>query len=206
MEAVIAVPIHFSVTSRKTLTKAAKEAGFVALQMLSEPSACLLAYDIGLDVAEKSNVLVVRIGGLSSDISLFHVENGFYQEIGHNRLATLGGNVLSKVLCDFLADEFRNKYKLDPRESRRTMIKLLQHAENCKHILSSISSAHVFIESLMDGVDWSQTISRARFENVIGAQISLFLRSIEELASRFSNNVVDKVSHKRCGQLLVEFH
>lgn len=193
MEAVIAVPIHFSAKSRKTLTNAAKEAGFVALQMLSEPSACLLAYDIGLNLEEKSNILVVRIGGLSSDISLLHVENGFYQEIGHNRLPFLGGNVLSNVLCDFLADEFRNKYKLDPRESRRTMIKLLQHAENCKHILSSMSSAQVFIESLMDGVDWSQTISRARFENVIGSQISVFLRSIEELTSRFSNYAVDKV-------------
>ncbi len=195
LEGVVAVPIHFSVKSRKTLSNAAKDAGFVPLQMLSEPSACLLAYDIGLDLAEKSNVLVVRIGGLSSDISLMHVENGLYQEIGHNRLATLGGNVLSNVLCNFLADEFRNKYKLDPRESRRTMIKLLQHAENCKHILSSMSSAQVFIESLMDGVDWSQNISRARFENVIAAQISVFLRSIEELASRYSNYVIDKVSH-----------
>lgn len=194
MEAVIAVPIHFSANSRKTISNAAKESGFVTLQMLSEPSACLLAYDIGLDLVEKSNVLVVRIGGLSSDISLFHVENGFYVEIGHNRLATLGGNVMSKVLCDFLADEFRNKYKLDPRESRRTMIKLLQHAENCKHILSSMSSAHVFIESLMDGVDWSQTISRARFENLIAVQISVLLRSIEELVSRHSEVVVGKVS------------
>ncbi|XP_037024622.1 heat shock 70 kDa protein 14-A [Bradysia coprophila] len=193
LEAVIAVPIHFSANSRKTLSNAAKEAGFVALQMLSEPSACLLAYDIGLDLAEKSNVLVVRIGGLSSDISLMHVENGFYQEVGHNRLATLGGNVLSKALCDFMANEFRNKYKLDPRECRRTMMKLLQHAENCKHILSSISSAQVFIESLMDGVDWSQTISRARFENVIAAQISTFLRSIEELTSKYSNYIVDKI-------------
>lgn len=173
--------------------------------MLSEPSACLLAYDIGLDLAEKSNVLVVRIGGLSSDISLLHVENGFYQEIGHNRLATLGGSVLSKVLCDYMADEFRNKYKLDPRESRRTMIKLLYHAENCKHILSSISSAQVFIESLMDGVDWSQSISRARFENVIAAQISVFLRSIEELATRYSNNVVNKVG-QRCPLLKISLN
>lgn len=194
LEAVIAAPIHFSANSRKTISNAAKQSGFITLQMLSEPSACLLAYDIGLDLLEKSNVLVVRIGGLSGDISLFHVENGFYQEIGHNRLATLGGNVMSKVLCDFLADEFRNKYKLDPRESRRTMIKLLQHAENCKHILSSMSSAHVFIESLMDGVDWSQTISRARFDNLIAVQISVLLRSIDELVSKYSDVVVDKVS------------
>jgi len=193
LEAVIAVPIHFSANSRKTISNAAKEAGFITLQMLSEPSAALLAYDIGLNLEEKANVLIVRLGGLSSDITLFHVENGFYREIAHNRLATLGGNVLTKALCDFLADEFRNKYKLDPRESRRTMIKLLQHAENCKHILSSMSSAHVFIESLMDGVDWSQTISRARFENVIAAQISAILRSIEELVSKHSDIVVDKI-------------
>ncbi|KAJ6636726.1 Heat shock 70 kDa protein 14-B [Pseudolycoriella hygida] len=193
LEAVIAVPIHFSAKSRKTIINAAKEAGFVALQMLSEPSACLLAYDIGLDLKEKSNVLVVRIGGLSSDFSLLNVKNGFYQEIGHKRLATFGGNVLSKVLCDFMADEFRNKYKLDPRESRRTMMKLLHHAENCKHILSSMNSAQVFIESLMDGTDWSQSISRARFENVISTQVSNFLRSIEELVAEHSDTVVDKI-------------
>lgn len=57
-----------------------------------------------------------------------------------------------------------------------------------------MSSAQVFIESLMDGVDWSQNISRARFENVIASQISVFLRSIEELAVTHSNYAVDKVS------------
>lgn len=197
LDAVIAIPIHFSANSRKTISDAAKEAGFITLQMLSEPSAALLSYEIGYSLEEKCNVLIVRLGGLSSDISLFHVENGFYQEIGHKRLATLGGNVFSKVLCDYMADEFRNKFKLDPRESRRTMIKLLQHAENCKHILSSMSTSHVFIESLMDGVDWSQTISRARFENLIAAQISAILRTIDELVSMHSDIVVDKVRTSR---------
>lgn len=74
------------------------------------------------------------------------------------------------------------------------MVKLRQHAETCKHVLSTLTTAQVFIESLMDGIDWNQNVTRARFENVIAAKIPLFVRPIEEFVKKHSSIVVDKVS------------
>lgn len=161
--------------------------------MITEPSAALLAYNLGVDVDESANVLVVRLGGLSSDITIMNVHNGLYSVVDAIHLPHLGGNILTQALSEYLAAEFRQKWKLDPRESRRTMVKLNQTAEDVKHILSSMPSAHVFVESLMDGIDWSQNISRARFENIIAPKLTLFSKSIDEFIKK--NNVqIDKVT------------
>lgn len=193
LEAVIAVPINWSQKSRQQYCKAVRDGGFDVIGVITEPSAALLAYDIGIDASECSNVLVVRLGGLSTDLTIMSVRNGLYSVIDSLHLSHLGGIILTQALSDYLAGEFFAKYKLDPRESRRTMVKLNETAENVKHILSTMPTAHAFIESLMDGIDWSSNISRARFENIIGGKLNLFSRPIEEFLKK--NNVnIDKVS------------
>lgn len=193
LEAVLAVPLHWSQKSRQQYCKAVRESGFEVLHVITEPSAALLAYNMGVDVNESVNVLVVRLGGLSSDITIMAVKNGLYSVVDTLHLPHLGGNALTQALSEYLASEFCNKWKLDPRESRRTMVKLNQTAENVKHILSSMPSAHAFIESLMDGIDWSQNISRARFENIIAPKLTLFSKSIDEFIKK--NKVqIDKVT------------
>lgn len=192
LEVVVAVPMNWSQKSRQQFCKAVRDGGFDVIGVITEPSAALLAYDIGVDPNETSNVLIVRLGGLTSDLTIMSVKNGLYSVIDSLHLPHLGGNILTQALSEYLASEFFAKYKLDPRESRRTMVKLNETAENVKHILSSMPSAHVFVESLMDGIDWSQNISRARFENVIGAKLTLFSRPIDEFIK--NHNVdIDKV-------------
>lgn len=192
LEVVIAVPINWSQESRQQYCKAVREAGFDVIGVITEPSAALLAYDIGIEASESSNVLIVRLGGLSTDLTIMSVRNGLYSVIDSLHLSHLGGNILTQALSEYLASEFFTKYKLDPRESRRTMVKLNEAAENVKHILSTMPSAHVFVESLMDGIDWSQNISRARFENIIGNKLSLFSRPIDEFLKKNNTNI-DKV-------------
>lgn len=194
LEVVLAVPTYWSAKSRQRYCDAVNQSGFEVLQVLTEPSAALLAYDVGVDERDTATALVVRLGGLSSDISLLQVANGLYSLLDSTHLPHLGGNLLTEALCDYVAQEFCNKWKLDPRESRRTMVKLRQHAETCKHVLSTMPTAQVFIESLMDGIDWNQNVTRARFENVVNAKIPLFVRPIEEFVKKHSSVSVDKVS------------
>lgn len=184
--------MNWTQKSRQQYCKAVRDGGFDVIGVITEPSAALLAYDIGVDPNETSNVLIVRLGGLTSDLTIMSVKNGLYSVIDSLHLTHLGGNILTQALSEYLASEFYAKYKLDPRESRRTMVKLNETAENVKHILSSMPSAHVFVESLMDGIDWSQNISRARFENVISAKLTLFSRPIDEFIKKH-NVDIDKV-------------
>jgi len=96
-----------------------------------------------------------------------------------------------------------SRWKLDPQESRRSMVKLRGAAENCKHILSTVSTAHCFVESLCEGVDFSYNITRARFENLITPHLSEYLQPVHEVLEKagLSSKTITKV----CVRLIVTF-
>ena len=75
---------------------------------------------------------------------------------------------------------FASKWKLDPRESKRSMVKLLAAAEECKHILSTLNAAHCFVESLHEGVDLNSNVSRARLDMLVTQLIPSFMEPIQE--------------------------
>ena len=72
------------------------------------------------------------------------------------------------------------KYKLDPMENRRSIAKLRGAAEICKHVLSTMQSAHCFAESLVDGVDLSSNVSRARFESILSPLLPRLLEPVSK--------------------------
>ncbi|KAG6442772.1 heat shock 70 kDa protein 14 [Manduca sexta] len=188
LKLVLAAPLHWSNASRERLVKCAELAGFDVLQVISEPAAALLAYNIE-ENPEDINVLVYRLGGSTCAASIVKVSGGFMTIEKNIFRSDLGGQCLTKDLADYIAQEFRQKWKLDPQESRRAMAKLLLHADNCKHVLSTLNSAHVFIESLLDGVDWSQNVSRARFENIISSKISSYIEPAQKLVESFDGQI-----------------
>ena len=64
------------------------------------------------------------------------------------------------------------------------MAKLYPQAEISKHVLSSMGSAHIFIESLMDGIDFSHNLSRARFENLLFNQLDALKKPVADLLEK----------------------
>lgn len=188
LKLVVAAPLHWSNESRDRLVKCAELAGFDVLQVISEPAAALLAYNIE-ECTEDTNVLVYRLGGSTCDVTIAKVSGGFISIEKNISRSDLGGQCLTRDLADYVAQEFKQKWKLDPHESKRAMAKLLNHADNCKHVLSTLNSAHVFIESLLDGVDWSQNVSRARFENIISSKISAYIEPAQKLIESFDGKI-----------------
>lgn len=112
------------------------------------------------------------------DLSLKH--------LGRN-ITILSIGMMSFILC--------SRWKLDPQESRRSMVKLRSAAETCKHVLSTVSTAHCFVESLCEGVDFSYNITRARFENLITSYLSEYLQPVHEVLEKagLSSKIIAKV-------------
>jgi molecular chaperone DnaK (HSP70) len=77
------------------------------------------------------------------------------------------------------------------------MVKLRSAAETCKHVLSTVSTAHCFVESLCEGVDLSYNITRARFENLITSHLSEYLQPIHEALEKsgISSKIITKVGN-----------
>ncbi|KAJ9577007.1 hypothetical protein L9F63_006444 [Diploptera punctata] len=196
LRVVLSVPLYFQQNSRQLIMRSAEEAGFEVLQVISEPSAAVLAYGVGLTNLDEEHVcLVYRLGGESLDVTVIQVSSGMFTVCGSVHKSNLGGNKFTNILADYLAGEFRHKWKLDPQESRRSMIKLRSASEMCKQILSTMSTAHCFVESLCEGVDFSYNITRARFENLITSYLSEYTQPAQEVLemSGFNRKAITKV-------------
>jgi len=179
---VITVPLKFTEEQRKTVKQSANAAGFRVVQVISEPVAACLAHGIEQD-QDRRHVLVYRVGGTTMSAIVILVSGGCYSVIDSVELR-LGGDAVTEVLVGYLGKEFKNKYKEDILCNKRGKAKLALEAEKCKHVLSTLDTAHCYVESLFDGMDFSTNVTRARFDNELSKVASDLLSPISELLTR----------------------
>ena len=190
--AVITVPTNFSEDQKKALGVAAKGAGVEVLQFISEPVAALLAYDARPEAKIRDKVvLVADLGGIRSDIAIIASRGGMYTVLATAHDYDFAGNHLDQVLIDHFAKEFMKKNKIDPRENPRSLAKLKLEAEATKKALSLGGSASLSVESLADGIDFSSTINRTRYELLASKVFAGFKRSIEGAVKKADLDILD---------------
>ena len=88
---------------------------------------------------------------------------------------------LVSVLEYYLRAEFKQKYKEDILVNKRSKAKLAKGAETVKDLLSTVDTAHCFVESLFDGMDFSSNVTRARFDRQLSKSSDLSL-STDDIA------------------------
>ncbi|GFN74918.1 heat shock 70 kda protein 14-like [Plakobranchus ocellatus] len=166
-DAVLAVPPEFDMKQRDLVTNAATKAGFNILRVITEPSAALLAFDVGqLDHTERFKTLVYRLGGTSHEAVVMEVEHGMYRTVAKVSDSQFGGDVFTQVLQAFLMSEFNRQCRCDMKDNKRSVAKLGLAAERCKHSLSTMITAQCAVDSLYDGCDFHYNMSRARFDSL----------------------------------------
>lgn len=67
-------------------------------------------------------------------------------------------------MVNYFAEEFKRKHKKDIMSSDRALRRLRTACERAKRTLSAATVANVEIDSLFEGIDFSSSITRARFE------------------------------------------
>ena len=190
--AVITVPTDFAEEQKEALSRAAKKAGVEVLQYISEPVAALLAYDARPETKLEDKVVVVAdLGGTRSDVVVIASRGGMYTVLSTCHDYESGGVQLDQVLIDHFAKEFIKKHKTDPRQNPRSLAKLKLEAEATKRALSLGGNASLSVESLVDGIDFSSTINRTRYELLSSKIFSGFTRLIEEAVQKAQLDVLD---------------
>merc|ERR1719217_788615 len=81
------------------------------------------------------------------------------------------------------------KHKKDMSKDKRAVQKLRREVERVKRVLSSQHSARLEVESLYDGVDFSETLTRARFEDL---NIDLFKKTLGPVGKVMSDGGLSK--------------
>ncbi|KAH1435600.1 ribosome-associated complex protein SSZ1 [Aspergillus fumigatus Af293] len=190
--AVITVPTDFTDVQREALIAAAGAAGLEVLQLIHEPVAAVLAYDARPEATVTDKLVVVAdFGGTRSDAAVIACRGGMYTILATAHDYELGGASLDQIVIDHFAKEFIKKHKTDPRENARGLAKLKLEGEATRRALSLGTNASLSIESLADGIDFSSTINRTRYELLSGKVFAQFTRLIEQVVQKAELDVLD---------------
>ncbi|CAK4834912.1 unnamed protein product [Aphanomyces euteiches] len=178
--AVMAVPAYFDDSQRRAIKSAGALAGLNILRVISEPTAACIAYGLDMKPGDRY-VLVFDLGGGTLDVSMIWIEEGIYEVMATGGDLHLGGDAIDDRLVDHFVAEIKDK--------------LLTACERAKHTLSIATEASIEINSLVDGIDFRSTITRAHFEDLCS---DLFLKMIEMMEkvlgdSKLSKSQVDGV-------------
>merc|ERR1712033_68903 len=163
--AVVTVPAYFNDVQRQATKDAGVIAGLNVMRIINEPTAAAIAYGMDKKEGEK-NVLVFDLGGGTFDVSLLTIDNGVFEVVATNGDTHLGGEDFDQKVMEHFIKLYKKKKGKDIRKDNRAVQKLRREVEKAKRQLSTQHQAKVEVESLIDGEDFSETLTRAKFEEL----------------------------------------
>ena len=162
--AVVTVPAYFNDAQRQATKDAGTISGLNVARIINEPTAAAIAY--GLDKKGEKNILVFDLGGGTFDVSILTIDNGVFEVVSTNGDTHLGGEDFDQRIMEYFMKLIKRKNGVDVSGDVKAVQKLRREAERAKRSLSNQHQVRVEIESLFDGVDFSEPLTRARFEEL----------------------------------------
>lgn len=193
--AVVTVPAYFNDAQRQATKDAGAIAGLEVLRIINEPTAAAIAYGMDKKQGEK-NIIVFDLGGGTFDVSLLTIDNGVFEVVATAGDTHLGGEDFDQRLTEHFTKIFKKKNNgIDVKKDGRAFNKLKQEVEKAKRDLSSVHSVKITIESLMEGIDFSETITRARFEELCSDLFKKTLQPVQQVLddSGMKKSEIDEV-------------
>ncbi|KAK7095419.1 endoplasmic reticulum chaperone BiP-like [Littorina saxatilis] len=163
--AVVTVPAYFNDAQRQATKDAGVIAGLNVMRIINEPTAAAIAYGLDKRDGEK-NILVFDLGGGTFDVSLLTIDNGVFEVVATNGDTHLGGEDFDQRVSDHFIKLYKKKKGKDIRKDNRAVQKLRREVEKAKRALSSQHQVRLEVESLFDGEDFSEQLTRAKFEEL----------------------------------------
>ncbi|KAI8384489.1 heat shock 70 kDa protein, partial [Radiomyces spectabilis] len=193
--AVVTVPAYFNDAQRQATKDAGTIAGLNILRIINEPTAAAIAYGLDKTGGEK-NVLVYDLGGGTFDVSLLSIEDGIFEVLATAGDTHLGGEDFDSRVMDHFIKLWKKKNNgEDITKDLKTMGKLKREVEKAKRALSSQMSVRIEIESFFKGKDFSETLTRAKFEELNNDLFRKTLKPVEQVLkdAGFTKDQVDDI-------------
>ncbi|KAK1603094.1 hypothetical protein QYE76_017809 [Lolium multiflorum] len=166
-DAVITIPAYFNDAQRQATKDAGAIAGLNVVRLINEPTAAALAYGLDkVDEKKEKTVLVFDLGGGTFDVSVLALDGGVFEVLATNGDTHLGGEDFDQRVMDHFIKLVKRKHGVDVSGDARALGKLRRECERAKRALSNQHQVRVEIESLVNGVDLSEPLTRARFEEL----------------------------------------
>jgi len=177
--AVITVPAYFSDAQRQATKDAGQISGLNVMRIINEPTAAAIAY--GLDKQAEKNILVYDLGGGTFDVSLLTIDNGVFEVVATSGDTHLGGEDFDQRLMQHFMEKFKKSQGEDMSKDKKSVQKLRREVEKAKRALSSTPSVQVRVESIFNGKDLDETLSRSKFEQLNDDLFKKTLKPVQDV-------------------------
>ena len=141
-DAVVTVPAYFNSAQRGATNEAGRIAGLNVLSIINEPTAAAIAY--GLDrIGGERKLLVFDLGGGTFDVTVMDIRGTRLTTLASDGNAELGGKDWDDQLLNYVAEQFDEKFGVDPRDDPAPYQELYERVLHAKVSLSSKERAIV---------------------------------------------------------------
>ena len=171
------MPAYFNDAQSQATKDAGTISGLEVLRIINEPSAAAIAY--GLDKKDEKNIIVFDLGGGTFDVSLLTIDNGVFEVLATAGDTHLGGEDFDQRVTEHFVKAFKKKHGVDIKSDVRALQKLKSEVEKAKRDLSSVQSVKIDIEGLIDGIDFEENLTRAKFEELCNDLFKNTLKPVE---------------------------
>lgn len=165
-KAVITVPAYFNDSQRHATKDAGRIAGLEILRIVNEPTMAAVAY--GLDQKNFSRIMVVDIGGGTTDVALMETGDLVCEVLAIAGDCHLGGNDFDSRIVNWLLKNFQDKESIDLSQDPQAMQRLTEAAERAKRELSALDEVRIsvpFVACDDEGPKHvEEMLSRSRFD------------------------------------------
>merc|ERR1711998_224431 len=123
------------------------------------------------------------------------IDNGVFEVIATSGDTHLGGEDFDRRVMDYILKLFKKKAGKDASKDKKAIQKLRREVERAKRALSNTHQQRIEIEGFFDGADLSETITRAKFEELCMDLFKKTLGPVEKVLDDASlkKNQVDEL-------------
>jgi heat shock protein 5 len=180
VNAVITVPAYFNDAQRQATKDAGKIAGLNVARIINEPTAAALAYGLS-DKSSDKNVLVFDLGGGTFDVSILTIDEGVFEVLATAGDTHLGGEDFDQRVMEHFIKVIKNKHSIDITKDKRALARVRREVEKAKRALSTDHSVKIEVEGIINGEDFSDQLTRAKFEELNMDLFKKTLKPVEQV-------------------------
>lgn len=192
--AVVTVPAYFNDSQRQATKDAGAISGLNVLRIINEPTAAAMAYGLDKKDQEKT-ILVYDLGGGTFDVSILSIDDGVFEVISTHGDTHLGGEDFDQRVIKFYMKLIEKKYNTNIEKNKHAIQKLKKEVEKAKRVLSTNLEYTIDIPDLVDGIDFSETLTRAKFEELNADLFKGTLKPVERALedAQKKKNEIDEI-------------
>lgn len=166
----ISVPLWYTQQQRHAVADAARIAGLNPVRIVNDLTAAAVGYGVfKTDLPEDKpvNMALVDIGHSAYEVSIVSLKKGELKVLGSAYDKFFGGRDFDYAIANYFADELDAKHKTDVRSNPKSFSRMLASAEKLKKILSANTQAPYNVESVINDIDYSSSMTRDQLEELV---------------------------------------